>query len=396
MKLKRPTSRQLSIVAAGIALVAAVGFIAMRSGPLAATRVTVVKAAEASLSPALFGTGTVEARRAWLIGPTTAGRVLRVLVDAGEPVKAGQLLAEMDPVDLQERLAALNATQARAASAIAAAEAQAKDAAARRELAAINDRRNQELLQKDFISASAAEAKAQELASADAALSAAQASLAGARQDLTRTRADTAALAQQRQNVRLLAPADGIVTSRDAEAGSTVVAGQAVLKLADPASLWVKLRLDQGRSGGLATGLPASIALRSRPAQPLAGKVARIELQADSVTEERVAQISFDALPSGLSLGELAEVTVRLPATPRTLVLPNAAIKRQGEKTGVWRLEGGKLQFAPVRLGQSSLDGQVQVLDGLQAGDAVVTYSEKELTGTMRIKVVETLTGRQP
>jgi HlyD family secretion protein len=114
------------------------------------------------------------------------------------------------------------------------------------------------------------------------------------------------------------------------------------------------------------------------------------------VTEERVAQISFDALPSGLSLGELAEVTVRLPATPRTLVLPNAAIKRQGEKTGVWRLEGGKLQFAPVRLGQSSLDGQVQVLDGLQAGDAVVTYSEKELTGTMRIKVVETLTGRQP
>jgi len=396
MKLQRPTSRQLSIAAAALALLAAIGFIAVRSGPLAATRVTVVKAAEASLSPALFGTGTVEARRAWLIGPTTAGRVLRVLVDAGDPVKAGQLLAEMDPVDLQERLAALNATQARAASAIAAAEAQAKDAAARRELAAINDRRTQELRQKDFISASAAEAKAQELASADAALSAAQASLAGARQDLTRTRADTAALAQQRQNVRLLAPADGIVTSRDAEAGSTVVAGQAVLKLADPASLWVKLRLDQGRSGGLATGLPASIALRSRPAQPLAGKVARIELQADSVTEERVAQISFDALPSGLSLGELAEVTVRLPATPRTLVLPNAAIKRQGEKTGVWRLEGGKLQFAPVRLGQISLDGQVQVLDGLQAGDAVVTYSEKELTGTMRIKVVETLTGRQP
>jgi HlyD family secretion protein len=94
------------------------------------------------------------------------------------------------------------------------------------------------LRQKDFISPSAAEAKVQELTSADAALSAAQASLAGARQDLTRTRADVAALTQQRQNVRLLAPADGIVTSRDAEAGSTVVAGQAVLKLADPATAW--------------------------------------------------------------------------------------------------------------------------------------------------------------
>ena len=77
-------------------------------------------------------------------------------------------------------------------------------------------------------------------------------------------------------------------------------------------------------------------------------------------------------------------------------MLPNAAIKRQGDKTGVWRLEGGKLQFAPVRLGASSLDGQVQVLEGLQIGDAVVAYSEKDLTAATRIKVVETLAGRQP
>ncbi|MGA8392301.1 MAG: biotin/lipoyl-binding protein, partial [Burkholderiaceae bacterium] len=111
MTLKRPTSRQLSIAAAMLALLAAIVFIAVRSGPLSATRVTVVMVAEASLSPSLFGTGTVEARRAWLIGPTAAGRVLRVMVDVGDPVKAGQLLAEMDPVDLQERLAALNATQ---------------------------------------------------------------------------------------------------------------------------------------------------------------------------------------------------------------------------------------------------------------------------------------------
>jgi len=170
----------------------------------------------------------------------------------------------------------------------------------------------------------------------------------------------------------------------------------AVLKLADPASLWVKLRLDQGRSGGLVVGLPASIALRSRPAQPLPGKVARVELQSDSVTEERLVQIGFDALPVGLSLGELAEVTVMLPATARGPVLPNAAIRRQGDKLGVWRLDGGKPQFTPVRLGQASLDGQVQVLEGLKAGDEVVGYSEKELTYGMRIKVVESLAGRQP
>ncbi|WP_366929422.1 HlyD family efflux transporter periplasmic adaptor subunit, partial [Polaromonas sp.] len=77
----------------------------------------------------------------------------------------------------------------------------------------------------------------QEKASADAALQAAQANLGGAGQDVLRQRAERAALAQQRGNVRLLAPGDGVVTSRDAEAGSTVVAGQPVLRMIDPASL---------------------------------------------------------------------------------------------------------------------------------------------------------------
>ncbi len=396
MKLQRPSSRQVSIAVAAVVLIAAVGFIAVRSGPLARTRVTLTQPVEGALTPTLFGIGTVEAQRAWLIGPTGAGRVLRVLVDAGQSVKAGQLLAEMDPVDLPERVAALQASQQRATSAIAAAQAQSADAQARRKLAAMNAQRYAELQQKGFISPSAGEGKAQELASADAALSAAQASLAGARQDLDRIRADTAALEQQRASVRLLAPADAVVVSRDAEPGSTVVAGQAVLRLADPASLWVKLRLDQGRSAGLIHGLPARITLRSRPAQPLAGRVARVELQADSVTEERLAQIAFDAPPPGLVMGELAEVTLTLPATARTLLLPNAAILRQGGQTGVWRLTDGEPGFAPVRLGQSGPDGLVQVLDGVQAADKVVLHSEKALSPGQRIQIVDSLTGKQP
>ena len=99
-------------------------------------------------------------------------------------------------------------------------------------------------------------------------MQAAQANLAGAGQDLARLKAERAALAQQRDNVRLFAPADAVVTARDAEAGSTVVAGQPVLRLMDPASLWIKMRVDQGRSAGLANGVKASIVLRSNPQTP--------------------------------------------------------------------------------------------------------------------------------
>lgn len=396
MKHLSPFWRRTAVSLLGLLLVAALAFVMLRAGPLAPTRVTVTRAAEGTLAPALFGIGTVEARRAYPIGPTAAGRVLEVMVDVGDSVKAGQRLAEMDPVDLDQRLAALDASLARARSAIAAAQAQRQDALARQALATVNARRYAELQAQNFISAGIAEARAQEQASADAQFGAAEANLAAARQDLQRLDAERAGLRQQRNNLRLLAPADGLVTSRDAERGATVVAGQPVLRLIEPASLWLRVRLDQGRSAGLAVGLPARIELRSRPGEPLAGRVARVEATSDSVTEERIALVSFDTLPAGIATGELAEVTLALPTTGRTLLLPNASLQRQGEQVGVWRVEAGGLQFTPVRTGQSSLGGQVQVLDGLKAGDTVVVHSEKALAAGSRIKIVDRLTGSAP
>ena len=74
------------------------------------------------------------------------------------------------------------------------------------------------------------------------------------------------------------------------------------------------------------------------------------------------------------------------------MLVPNASIKRQGDQIGRVAVSTAvRLRFAPVRLGQSSLDGQVQVLDGLKAGDRVVVYSEKELAAGSRIKVVDAL-----
>ncbi len=404
MKLESLMSRRVGLGLLGVLLLGALAFVVMRSGPLAPTRVTVIEVTEGRLTPALFGIGTVEARRSYLIGPTTAGRVRKVAVDVGDTVKAGQLLAEMDPVDLDERLAALDASIARAGSAAAAVEAQRKDALAKRELAAINARRYVDLGERNFISAGVVEGKLQEQTSADAAVSGADANLAAARQDLKRLAAERAGLLQQRDNVRLLAPSDGVVVSRDAEAGSTVVAGQAVLRLIEPSSLWVKVRFDQGRSAGLAPGRQAQIVLRSNPGRPIAGKVSRVEAISDSVTEERVAQVAFDSLPAGVSVGELAEVTLALPTPPSALLVPNASIKRRVDDSGmqareqaaVWLLDGDSLRLAPVRLGQSGLDGRVHVLDGLKAGDRIVVYSEKELAAGGRIKVVDCLTARSP
>ncbi len=380
----------------GLLLLGALGFVVAKSGPLAPIRVTMAKVEQGTVAPSLFGIGTVEARRAYLIGPTVAGRVQRVLVDVGDSVRAGQLLAEMDPVDLDQRVTALDAGLARARSAVAVARAQQHDAASKRELAAINARRYAELGAQKFVSQSVVDAKLQEEQSARAALEAATAALEGARQDIERQEAERQGLRRQRANVRLLAPSDGVVSAREAEPGSTVVAGQAVLRLVDPASLWLRVRFDQGRSEGLAEGLPARVVLRSQPQTSLPGKVARVELVSDAITEERIAQVTFDAPPAGVSIGELAEITLDLPTTAPSPVVSNASLKRLGEQTGVWLIDDGRPRFVTVKTGARGLDGRVQILDGLKVGGEVVVYSERELAAASRVKVVSALAGQKP
>jgi HlyD family secretion protein len=395
--MARPALRRtVSLALIGLLLVGALAYVMRNTGPLAPVQVQVAAVEKASLTPTLFGIGTIEAQRSTLIGPTGAGRVLRVLVDVGDRVKAGQLLAEMDPVDLDERMQSTAAAIQRAGSAIVAATAQTVDAQARGALAAANTRRNAELARQGFISTGAMEIKTQELVSADAGVRSAQANLVAAGHELQRLQAERAGLQQQRDNIRLRASQDGIVLARDAEPGSTVVAGQAVLRLIDPASLWVKARFDQGRSAGLAAGLPAEVVLRSNPATTLRGSVARVDLQGDSITEERLAQIALDRLPAGTAIGELAEVTLTLPATAHGLVVPNAAIRRVGGQTGAWLLQGNTLKFALLRLGSTGQDGRVQVLDGLTAGNQVVVYSARALDTDTRIRVVRSLTGSTP
>ena len=377
--------------AAGASALVAFGWVAATSGPLAPIKVTVVRASTGTVSPSLFGIGTVVARRGYLIGPTTAGRVERVLVDVGEKVKAGQLLAEMDPLDLDARVGSSAAAAARAQSAVVTAQAQVLDAQSRQALAAGEARRYIDLGKQNFVSPSVVEAKLQLRQSADAQLASAQSVHASARQDVTRLQADREGARQQRDNIRLEAPVDAVVTSRDAEPGSTVVAGQAVLKLIDPASLWVTTRLDQSRSAGLREGLPARITLRSSARGAAPGRLVRIEPASDSVTEERLVQVAFESLPPGVSTGEMAEVIVSLPALPGALLIPNAALRQRGSRAGVWLHDNGKLRFVSVKTGAEGDNGMVQIVEGLNAGDAVVVFSERDLHDNSRIKVVPSL-----
>lgn len=383
MSLPVISRRTLMLAAAIVPLMALFAWVAVRSGPLAPTEVTTHSVAKRSIAPALYGIGSVQARYSYRIGPTYAGRLQRLDVHVGDAVKAGQVLGAMAPVDLDDRIGAQQA-------AIASAQAALQQAQARQRYAQAQAQRYAQLAQQQLVSVETASARRQELDVANAGL-------AAARDDIRRLQAERDAVQAQRGNLALVAPVAGLVVARNADPGTTLVAGQAVVEVIDPSSLWIDARFDQIAAGGLAAGLPADITLRSGPDGAHAGTVLRTEPMADAVTEETRAKIVFASLPAPLPpLGELAEVTVRLPAQAPMPAIPNAAIRTVGGQRGVWKLVNGALQFAPLMLGRSDLDGNVQVRKGLAGGEQVVLYSEKALTANSRIRVVERIRGTAP
>jgi HlyD family secretion protein len=388
MKVRIP--RRSAIVAAALLVLAGFSWVVATQGPMAPAQVTVGRAEQVELAPTVFGIGTIDARRSHVLGPTAAGRVLRVLVDEGDRVAVGQLLAEIDPVDLELRVDAARAAQARAQQGVAAAQAQLAEAGSRSRQAASTVNRYEQLHAQKFYSGDAVEAKRHEAQAAAAAERAAGASLAAARAEAQRAAAELDAVQRQRGQLRLLAPADGVIAARHADPGTTLVAGQPLLTVVDPAGLRLSARIDQGRAGGIAVGQAATVVLRSRPGVPLAGRVERLGWVADAVTEERIVEIAFDQPPQGMSLGELAEVTVQLPRVA-ALAVPSAGIRHGAGGAAVWRYVNGRATRQAVAVGTADASGRTQVVAGLADGDQVIVHSGQPLAEGLRVKAVAAL-----
>lgn len=375
--------RTLALLAILLPLFLLFVYTGLRSGPLAPVPVVVTTVNTQPLTPALFGIGTVEARYTYTIGPTFAGRLKQLQVHVGDQVTKGQVLGEMDPVDLDDKIRALDAGLKRA-------EAMLKEAQTRHTYAQTQANRYAKLAAARATSKESADTKQHELQITTAALSV-------AKEELARITADRDALYTQRDQLRLIAPSDGLVVLRNANPGTTIVAGQSVIELIDPQSLWLHVRFDQSSAAGLVAGLDAQIVLRSRKDQSLNGTVLRIEPKADAVTEELLAKVTFNQLPQPLpSLGELTEVTLSLPTLEARPVIPNSSIRRYEGEMGVWQITDGDLRFTPIQIGAADLNGSVQVLEGLAEGDQIVSYSEKALSQNRRIKVVDAIAGVSP
>ena len=311
----------------------------------AARPVWVVQPQAAGDAAGLAFPGEVHARQESPLAFRVGGKLVRRLVDSGARVKAGQVLAELDPGD--------QALQAQAAQAqLAAAEAEA--ARSKGDLD-----RYARLVEQQLVSRSAYEAQK---AAYEAA--AGQARAARAQWDVTRNQAGY---------TDLRAPHDGVIASREAETGQVVAAGQTVFTLAGDGGREVAIVLPEDRVGEFKVGDAATVELWSARGRQLPAHIREIAPAADPQTRSYAARVALDeAAAAEVALGQSARVHLRQAAAAGALRVPLASVQRgEDGSAAVWVVREGKAVRVPVQAGQFG-SGEVPVSGALKPADWVV------------------------
>jgi HlyD family secretion protein len=338
---------------------------------LAPVEVKAVRLERRDLTARAYGNGTVEARVVVAVSSKVTGRIKALMVDQGDRVKRGQLLARLEDEDFSQQELQAEAGVKKAAAMLATEEAGLRKARASHELAERNAKRFRSLVDKEFVSRLDAEQYETNARLAAEEVERCTAATEAARLEQAATRASRGFAESRRRDMAIYAPEDGIVISRDMEMGATVSPGLPIFRIADPANIWVKANVDESQLAGISEGKSATISLRSDPGRKIEGKVARIGRESDRVTEELEVDVAFAAAPQDFRLGEQAEVLVVTGSRRNAPSLPAAAIVSRGKARGAWTIRDGRLAFREIAVGIEDRDGFVEVLSGIDEGTAV-------------------------
>ncbi|MFN4350045.1 MAG: efflux RND transporter periplasmic adaptor subunit [Hylemonella sp.] len=326
--------------------------------PVRAVKVMTVR--HASLNATQEFSGEVRPRIESRLGFRVAGKLVSREVELGQRVKAGQVLARLDPQDY--RLAT------------DAAQAQMGAAVTNRDLAAADFKRFKELREQNFISGA-------ELERRDAALKAAQAQVDQAQAQLASQR-------NQGSYTTLVADAAGVVTAVEAEPGQVVSAGLPVVRVAQDGPRDAVFAVPEDKLAVMRQG--SAVDVRVWPGQTqLVGRVREVSASADPVTRTYQVKVALEGKQPP-PLGATVTVFPKLRSEQRVaaIKLPTSALRQDGQTTAVWVLDPKTMTVASQAIQIATADGnEAVVAAGLQDGQLVVSAGVHVLSPGQKVTI---------
>lgn len=319
----------------------------------------------------VMGTGTLEARVKTTISPRIQERLAEVLVDQGDYVKSGQLLARLDDAETRQQVAIAEASLAAARATVERVKSDEARAQAVLKQAQLDHRRSTELLAGKIAAQADFDKTAEVLHVAEADLKRAQAANVEAQSQVFTAEKTLLYQKEHLAFTEMRSPYDGLVTRRDRDPGGIVVPGASILQIVSTNEIWVSAWVDETAMAGLKEGQPARVVFRSEPAKAYPGEVARLGREADRETREFVVDVRVKELPENWTIGQRAEVFIETGRKPNVVVLPSQFVRWRENKPGVFVSDHGKARWREVTLGLRGIQN-VEVTQGLSAGDQIV------------------------
>jgi HlyD family secretion protein len=372
--VKFPGGKKLIGMAVGIVILILLGYRIIWYAP----PVPVIAVKDKEIQGKVHGPGTVQSRVPVTVSPKITGILEKLYADQGDRVQKGQLLADLDSVELRAREMAAQAAKNRAQRELIRAQADLGKAEANLGLAKSNYQRDLEVFKPGYISKAAFDTTKAQLKVAESEVNAFQATVTALQAAVKQAESETHAAAASQNYTHILAPMSGLITVRKAEVGTTLVPGSPIFQMVDLDKIWMAAWLDQALVAQLREGQPARIILRS--GREFQGNVVRINQEGDTVTRELEVDVKFDQLPKPLVIGEEGQVEIELGQQKAPLVPLSAVLAKNGGK-GVLVADNGILRFRNVTLGLQ--DGaRTAVTTGLKEGELVVVNPEGLMPGT--------------
>jgi membrane fusion protein (multidrug efflux system) len=303
-------------------------------------------------------TGSVQPERKADLRAEVSAVVLQVLKENGDVVKRGDVLVRLDDTAIRDSVNSAEEAERAAARSLDQAERQMQRAKTLREsgmtsVAAMDDaevRRN------------------------------------NAQSEALAAKTRTAQARQQMQRTLVRAPFDGVVSDRKVSAGDTASVGKEMLKVIDPSSMRFEGRVSTDKISMVKVGQPVSFRVNGFANQEFRGVVKRVDPSANDITRQVEVLVSLTGQNQPRVAGLYAEGRVEAESSS-ALMLPEAALLHQGDKTYAWKVKDKALVRTDLTVGaRDPRTGFMEIKQGLAAGDVVMRNSSSSFKDGQKVE----------